>query len=50
MGRAARERVMNGHTAAHRAAELEGYIVEATDGAASRTPLSEREAQPAEAR
>jgi spore maturation protein CgeB len=29
MGRAARERTLAGHTAAHRAAELEGYLVEA---------------------
>ena len=33
MGRAARARVMNGHTAAHRAGELEVYLLEASEAA-----------------
>jgi spore maturation protein CgeB len=41
IGRAARERVMNGHRAADRAAELETYILTARAKTARETPLPE---------
>jgi spore maturation protein CgeB len=48
IGRAARERVMHGHRAADRAAELEAYILEAKRETARETPLPERQALPVE--
>ena len=39
MGRRARARVMHGHRAADRAAELETYLLEAAAAAAARLPL-----------
>ena len=48
IGRAARERVMHGHRAADRAAELETYILEVNRETARKTPLPGRQALPAE--